>query len=832
MKNALTIIPLRVVFQIIKYGKMGRQTTLKIGVHELKLRFWLIDINYQIINREPNILMWGVSESGERVLVVDRRFRPYFYVVPRKGVDIEMLKAKIMKLNNVRSPILSLEAVEKKYYGKPIKVLKLVTLMPDQVPAYREAIKNIPEVEDCLEADIRFYMRYLIDNDVQPSGWNEAEVVEHPSPLKASVDKQYILTGNIRRVESSILPQLKTVSFDIEVLNPLGNPRPEKDPIIIVSVVADGKSKVQFIADGNDDKPVIKSFVEFIRKLDPDIIAGYNSNGFDWPYLVSRGKHVGIKINVNRFGGEPHPSVYGHISIIGRANVDLYDFAEELTEVKVKSLENVADYLGVMEKDKRILIDWTEMAEYWNDPSKRPIFIKYAMQDAESTQGLAEKFIPFGIQLSSLTGLPLDQVVAAAVGFRVEWFLMREAYKQNELVPNRIERPYSTYKGAIVLEPKRGMHENIAVLDFTSMYPSIMIKYNISPDTYVGTDENIPEHMVWKAPEVGHKFLKSPPGFFTRVLKALIELRAKLKEDLKRLSPDSPEYRVIDERQRAVKVLTNAMYGYLGWTGARWYCKPAAEAITAWGRELITKAIDIARGLGLKVIYGDTDSLFVSYVPGKIDELIRLVREELGFEIKVDKVYKRVFFTEAKKRYCGLLIDGKVDIVGFEAVRGDWAEIAKEVQERVVNILLREGSVEKAVEYVKGVVDDVRNHKLPLSKLIIWKTLSKKLSEYEVEAPHVAAARKIVERGGKISAGEKIGYVIVKGSGKLSNRAYPYFMVKMEDIDSEYYIDRQIIPAVLRILGYFGVTEKTLRLGREPSKQRTLFDFFASGRKK
>ncbi|HIQ03737.1 MAG TPA: DNA polymerase II, partial [Desulfurococcales archaeon] len=228
---------------------------------------------------------------------------------------------------------------------------------------------------------------------------------------------------------------------------------------------------------------------------------------------------------------------------------------------------------------------------------------------------------------------------------------------------------------------------------------------------------------------------------------------------------------------------------------------------------------------GLEVIYGDTDSLFIKYDEVKIRKFIERVEKELGFEIKVDKIYKRVFFTEAKKRYCGLLTDGRIDIVGFEAIRGDWADIAKEVQEKVIEIVLKEGSVSKAVDYVRNIISMLKQGKIPIDKLIIWKTLTKRLEEYAVDAPHVVAAKRLIEAGGRVTVGEKIGYVIVKGSGKLSERAMPYFMVKPNSIDVDYYINRQIIPAALRILEYFGVTERTLKTVAT-GIQRTLFDFF------
>ncbi|HIC99425.1 MAG TPA: DNA polymerase II, partial [Pyrodictiaceae archaeon] len=690
--------------------------------------------------------------------------------------------------------------------------------------------KKINGVEDVLEADIRFAMRYLIDKHLYPFRWYEVEVESRGRQAGYRVEEAYNIVSDPQPVPEHKLPNMRVLAFDIEVYNRSGSPRPERDPIIIITVKNDKGEEHAFVSDDQkNDRKVLIDFIDYVREYDPDIIVGYNSNRFDWPYIIGRAHHLGLRVDVTRrVGAEPTTSVHGHVSIPGRLNVDLYDYAEEMHEIKVKTLEEVAEYLGVMKKSERVLIPWWEIPNYWDDPKKRPILIRYALDDVKSTYGLAEKMLPFAIQLSFITGIPLDQVGAMGVGFRLEWYLKRAAYDMGELVPNRVERPGESYRGAIVLEPLKGVHENIAVLDFSSMYPNIMIKYNVGPDTLVRPEEPYKPDEVYVAPEVGHKFRKHPPGFFKRVLEELLNLRKKIREEMKKYPPDSPEYRLLDERQKAVKVLANATYGYMGWPAARWYCRECAEAVTAWGRQLIRTSINYARKLGLRVIYGDTDSLFVTYDEEKIKRLIEFIEKELGFEIKIDKIYKRVFFTEAKKRYAGLLADGRIDIVGFEAVRGDWCELAKEVQSKIAEIVLRTGDIEKAIEYVQRVVKELKEGRIPMEKLVIWKTLSKKLSEYSVEAAHVVAAKRMLEKGFKISVGDKIGYVIVKGGGRLSQRAYPYFMVKPSQLDIDYYIDHQIIPAALRILGYFGITEK--RLKSATTTRKSLFDFLRPSR--
>jgi DNA polymerase I len=781
------------------------------------VEFWLLDINYDVIDEQPIIYMWGVTRDDKRIVVVEKNFRPYFYVLTDPG-NIEIIKKKLQPYR-----VLSIDRVEKKYYGRPVTAIKVTLSNPRTVPEAREAVASLAGIREVLEADIRFYMRYMVDKGILPSSWLEAKVREVEVPRGWQVDEAYEVVGDVTVLDEKRAPKLRNYAFDIECYNKYGEPDPERDPIIIISRMHDAGEEV-FSAENGGERKVIEEFVEDLRTYDPDIIFGYNTNLFDWPYLLKRAHVNNVKPKLGRNMGEPAQSVYGHFSVVGRANIDLYDYAGDLQEVKIKTLENVAEFLGVVPKSRRILIDTNRIYEYWDDASKRPILRQYALDDAKSTYLLGQVVLPFGIQLSSLVGLPLDQVFAASVGNRVEWFLIRQAYRFNELVPNVKERREETYQGAIVLKPKPGIHKNIAVLDFSSMYPNVMIKYNVSPDTYVPPDEDVPRDMVWVAPEVGHRFRKEPPGFYRVVLESLIRARKEIREAMKRLDVKSDEYKILDERQKAIKVITNATYGYSGWSLARWYKREVAEATTAWGRELIKKTISYAEGLGLEIIYGDTDSVFVKNDEEKVAKLIEFVEGELGFEIKVDKVYSKVFFTEAKKKYCGLLADGRIDVVGFEAVRGDWAEISKDIQEEVVRIVLTEEDPWKAVDYVKKTIDELGRGKVPLQKLIIWKTLSKDLEEYEVDAPHVQAARELKRLGYRVGKGSKIGYIVVKGSGKVSEKAKPYVAVKSpEEIDIDYYVKRQIIPAALRILEYFGVREEHFLGGK---KQASLTDFF------
>jgi DNA polymerase I len=796
----------------------------------MKVMFWLLDVNYEVKNHEPEMWLWGIDDSGKRVLIIDRNFFAYFYVVVEDGVDA----AKIVK--NIESAkveypfIVKLEVVERKFFGKPVKAVKVYCKDPDAIVKYAKALRKVEGVKDCLEDDIRYSMRYLIDNNIVPCGWHEIEAIEETKAMSVQVDNVYLAKSLPKLLEKSEVPQLRVLGFSTICYSREGSPKPDRNPVIIISVATSSGEEKQFLANENkSEKPLLEAFIKYVQNFDPDIIVGYGVNGQDWPYLNERCKRLGLRLTVDRAKTEPHTSVYGHVSLTGRANIDLMDFADEFPEVKVKTLENLADYLGVMKIENRTIIEDVEFADYWDDKEKREILKRFSIDNARCVMGIADAVLNFAMQLSNLVGLPLDHVVTAAVGFRVEWFLVKHAQKIGELVPKRIEQPYRPYAGAIVLKPEPGLHENIAVLDFKAMYPNIMIAYNLSPDTYVPPKEPIPPSGVYEAPEVKHRFRKEPVGFYKEVLSYLISVRDEIRQKMKALDPKSVEHRVLDARQKAVKVITNASYGYAGWIGARWYIKPVAEAATAWGRYTIHNAIKMAEKAGLKVVYGDTDSIFVRHEGEKIEKLSREIEESLGLEIKPDKIYIRIFFTEAKKRYAGLLPDGRLDIVGLEVIRGDWAVAAKKVQERVLEIVLKEQSPKKAAKFVEQFISELRQRRVPYHDLIIWKTLTKPAEEYEVRASHVEAAKMLAEKGWKLTVGDKVGYVVVVGTGRLYERVKPYMFASYDEVDIEYYVTKQVVPAAARVLECFGISEEQLLTAKAEEKDtRKLTEFFGS----
>ncbi len=769
----------------------------------MRLDFWLLDLNHETHEGKAAIWLWGVTHDGKRVLVIDANFQAYFYLLPKKGQDINQLKDRMEE----EKPHPSVERVimeKKKRLAEEWQVLKVFCKDSDTLEkCARECVKQLG-VEASFEDKLRYSIKYQIEFEIRPCQWYSVEGSESTvDPRKYHVDKVFETTGHPASLPRENNPKLRLLSFSILAISPTGSPSALRDPVKLVAWKNNEDQASTIQSEKNADEEIIEGLSKVHQKFDPDVVFSFGGNTFDWPYLIKRANLTKAKLSVGRDEGPARQSLYGHFSLTGRANVDLLDFSEDLYDVKIKNVENVARFLGV--EASTPTIDETEYYDRWTGHDNS-VLVGQMKAQAASIFNVGEDALDYTLQLSNLSALPPDQVLAAAVGFRVDNYLMMEAHKLGELIPAREELNIIPYKGAIVLEPSVGLHDSVAVLDFSAMYPSLMVKYNISPDTLVdraGED-------VFEVPEVGHHFRKNPPGLYKIVLSQLIASRQAAKREAAKTPRGTPEHKILKAREKATKVITNATYGYAGWAGSRWYSREVAESAAALGRDTINKSIELAKNLGLNVLYGDTDSLFVEYEEKLVNQFIKEIDKNLGLEINLGQLYKRILFTEAKKKYAGLLDNGELDVVGMEAIRGDWSNLARNVQNEVLRLVLEDANPTRAKSYVMDLTKDLESAKVPKSSLVIWKTLTKRPDEYEVNAPHVEAARKMAKEGWPVSVGDKVGFIITKKTGKLYQKAEPHFKVSLDQVDYDYYVRNQIVPAAVRVLEVFGIAEKDL----------------------
>jgi DNA polymerase I len=570
----------------------------------MRLRCFLLDVDYITVSGRAVIRLWLKDERGNNIIAYDSDFEPYFYAVTDDASSI-MSVASMRSGEEIRPN--RVERVVRKDFGRPVTVLKVYVDHPQHVPILREKVAEVGV--SVREADILFAVRYIIDRELVPMDQVLVEGRERADPhFSFAID-----VDQIEAEQHHTNPDLKVMAFDCEMLTHGGVPIPNKDPIIIISI-ATGADETTFfsVGDDKDDRRVIADFISFIHEYDPDVIVGYNTDEFDWQYLKTRADKFKLRLTIGRDESPAKFSAGGgvkEVRIFGRSNVDLYKVVKrDISELSVKTLDNVADYMGVMRKSERVQVQGWDMARYWNDPALREVLFDYSKADVVSTWGVAERLLPLQFEFARIVRQPLDDVSSMGRGRQVESLLVAEAYKIDEIVPAK-GGGSGSYAGGFVLFPKPGVHEDVLSLDFSSMYPSIMISYNISPDTVVSPDEEPTEF--YEAPGTQFRFRKHPDGFFKLILTNLIERRRVVREQMTHTDKGSRDFTILDVHQNAIKILTNAFYGYTGWHAAKWYRKECAEATTAWGRTIVQDAAERAEKHGLEVIYGDTDSLFV-----------------------------------------------------------------------------------------------------------------------------------------------------------------------------------------------------------------------------
>jgi len=438
------------------------------------------------------------------------------------------------------------------------------------------------------------------------------------------------MKGDPKPIDSEF-PELKTLSFDIEVHNPKGMPQAEEDPIIMISlssnqglqtVLSTKKSSLEFVETLKTEAHMLERFVEIVKSENPDLLIGYNSDNFDMPYIRDRATKLNVKMRIGTDGSGLKFMRRGYTNsalVKGRIHVDLYLLSRRYLQLDRYTLERV--YKELFDEQK-VDVPGDEIFEYWDDGGEKlETLFKYSLDDAVSVTKIGEKLLPLSMELTRLVGQPFFDIARMATGQMVEWYLIRKAYEIGDMVPNKpsssqySERRGKKAEGGYVKDPVKGLHENIVSFDFRSLYPSIIISKNVSPDTLVLKCEN---EECYIAPELGHKFLKKPVGFVPSIIGNILKERVKLKNQMKD-AVNPREKQVLDVQQQALKRLANSMYGVYGYSRFRWYRIECAEAVTAWGRDFIKKTMLKAEEYGFKAIYADTDGFYATFLPENED---------------------------------------------------------------------------------------------------------------------------------------------------------------------------------------------------------------------
>jgi DNA polymerase-2 len=742
--------------------------------------------------RRPVIQIYGRLEDGASFLVRDDRQRPHFYI---RGADLERARATGAPAG---SP-----TTRRTFDGT--QVARIEVEAPGDVPPVRDRLHA--SGIDTYEADVRFAVRYLIERGIKAgctidgaptAGKSVTWVFDNPTLGPADVN-----------IEPRVL------SFDIET-DPKGR-------LLAVSLYAPGLDEVLIVDDANRDMPekstrcesefaALTMFCDRVRAVDPDVLTGWNIVDFDLAALTRIASRVQHPFDLGRDAGPIRlrkPEGYfgsGQASIPGRLVLDGIDLLRgAFVRMDDYSLDAVAR--RVLGEGKAVKGDVRDrlgeiLHNYRED---LPAFALYARTDARLAHDIVHKLnlVPLAFARSRLTGMTPDRVAASIASF--DFLYLSELEPLGIVAPSvrgDDSRVHVAQQGGHVLEPVAGLHGNVWVFDFRSLYPSVIRTFNIDPLSYV------------ESPAPQADLIETPGGAFRRepaILPRLLDDLFPRREAARQAGDEVASH--------AIKILMNSFYGVLGTPACRFHNPALANSITGMGREVLLWSKRWFEAAGFVVLYGDTDSLFVQ-TPTTDSEVARDQAQKLAaalnadlaryveerwrvpsrLELKFEKLYLKLFLPHARhstrgasKRYAGLRYgDGvdQVEFIGMEVVRRDWTALAKEVQRELYRRLFTDQPVDV---YLADVVKRVRSGRLD-EALVYRKNLRKDTEEYTATTPpHVAAARKSTQASGRL-----ISYVMtVAGPEPLDEIRNP--------LDREHYVTKQVKPVAEPVLATLGL---------------------------
>ncbi|KAI8588729.1 DNA polymerase family B-domain-containing protein [Geranomyces variabilis] len=614
-----------------------------------------------------------------------------------------------------------------------------------------------------------------------------------------------------------------------------------------------------------------------IHRSDPDIIVGHNFIDFDLDVLLHRMQankvphwsklgrlHRKKWPKLQQGAGGTADSTHAEKQVAsGRLLCDTYRAAQDLIRSKSYSLTQLAaSQLNV----DRPSIDYEKLHTYFWDAAQLMQMVHHAEFDAYLQAQLMFKLqiLPLTKQLTNLAGNLWARTMTGARAERNEYLLLHEFHNRKYVVPDRSfgggpkvivdqqgeneggdgasgaaskktanGRRKPAYAGGLVLEPKKGLYDRfVLLLDFNSLYPSIIQEYNIC---FTTVERNAADMEADELPALPDAELAK--GILPRLLGTLVDRRRVVKNLMKDPRATAVELAQYDIRQKGLKLTANSMYGCLGFAMSRFYAKPLAMLITAKGREILQNTVHVAEEERLDVIYGDTDSIMINTNSTNLQEVKKIGNEFKKavnkryklLEIEMDGFYQRMLLLK-KKKYAALAVeetkDGGTRTVletkGLDLVRRDWCGLSQDVSSYILDQIFsgapKEEALDKIHQHLATVGQEVRAGVIPIEKFIINKGLTKNPQDYadKKAQPHVQVALQMKARGIVAKIGDTIPYVIctsaadadgdastVVGGTSMAERArHPDDVRKSNGavkIDFEWYLATQVHPPVARL---------------------------------
>ncbi len=719
---------------------------------------WIIDA-YADYDRD-SIVLWLWNERGAH-RIEDPRVVPTFYLHASPS-DLPAIRRRIEILDGVRD----VREVQKRIAledDEPKPVLEIV-------PRHYRNIRNLAHILDSnggyvdhrlFNVDLRFSQRYAIEHDIFPMG-----LLHYANGVWRAEEEHFALDYP--------LPALRKSLLDLHVDNPAGIPRMQ-DKLL--------GARVDDVEIDGDAETILKGIDAVVRSKDPDVLMTDGGDAFLMPYLAAKASDLGVNLQLGR---DP----------------------DKFAGVKAKSYFT---YGKIVYKPGQYILRGRLHLDRGH----------FAFRESDFA-GLAE--------LSRLSTLTPQEQARLTPGTAFSAMQVNQAYHDGCLVVWKKNRPEDFKdaenllrgdRGGFTFEPEVGVHEGLYELDFSSLYPSIMVKYNISAETLdcsCCTLDGLP------VPELRYHLCTRRVGIVGRVLKPLIERRRYYKKMKKEPGPLQDVY---TGRDTILKWTLVTSFGYQGYKNARFGRIECHEAINAYARNILVRTMEIAESHGYEVVHGIVDSVWLR--PKSDTDPIEKVREHIagsiGLPIELEGRYKWIVFLPCKttgigalNRYYGLFQDDEFKLRGIELRKHDTPEFINICQEAMLGELSLASTaaefrerIPKAVDILRWTAKCVLDRAIPVHQFILTKSVSRALPEYVVLTATAAALKQMEKRGFAVEPGESVRYVLLDARARDSERKVRVaeFLQGDEEPDAWEYI-HLLCRSGQTLLAPFGYTEENL----------------------
>ena len=729
---------------------------------------------------------------------------------------------------------------------KPIDVSKIIVKDPLAIGG-TQTNKSIRNLIDTWESDIKYYESYLYDNSLIVGKYYKIEndtII--PYDLEISDETQLSLKNMLLDKQSDTnlpdpkqfdehvaqwanllnqpIPKIKRVSMDIEVESEVGripDPKIAEKKITAVGFEGSDGLKQVFILrrsgieegvnellsgvkiifyDETKEREMILDTFELIEKY--PLLITYNGDGFDLPYLYNRANRLGIDRQKNplymmrdsaTLTDGVHLDLYRTMS--NRA-FQIYAFGQKYSDFSLNSVAK--GLLGEKKIDYGVELGNLTLYQTAN----------YCQNDARITYNLTsfnnDLLMNLLIVISRIARMPIDDISRMGVSQWIRSLLYYEHRQNGILIPRRQELDNRSsdvsndaiikdkkFRGGLVVEPQVGIHFDVTVMDFASLYPSIIKVKNLSYETVRCSHDECKKNTI---PQTNHWVCTKKNGLTAVLIGSLRDLRVNYYKNMaKKDTLTAEERQLFTVVSQALKVILNASYGVMGAEIFPLYFLPAAEATTATGRHIILSTINKCKESGIDVLYGDTDSLFVKKpTPKQIEDIITSAKIDHNVELEIDKEYRYVVLSGRKKNYLGVTKNGKVDVKGLTGKKSHTPPFIKTLFYEILDILSKiktvgefESAKNKISDKIAQCARKVQAKEIPLQDLVFNVMLSKAPKDYTKTVPQHIRAAKQLESIREIKKGDIISYV------KIVNKpgVKPIEMARKSEIDSSKYME-------------------------------------------